>query len=57
MTRSGGVAEGADGLGRLVGVGGEQVVEPFEAERVQEPFAGRLFSAFLLSTNYPGETG
>ena len=32
MARSGGVAERADRLGRLVGVGGEQVVEAFVAE-------------------------
>ena len=46
MARSGGVAERADRLGRLVGVGGEQVVEAFVAERVQEPFAGGLSASF-----------
>ena len=42
MARSGGVAERADRLGGLVRVGGQQVVEAFVAERVQEPFAGSL---------------
>jgi hypothetical protein len=40
VARSGRVAEGADGLGRLVLVGGEQVVEALVAERGEEPFTG-----------------
>ena len=46
VARSGGVAERADRLGGLVRVGGQQVVEAFVAERVQEPFAGSLSAPF-----------
>lgn len=36
---SGRVAESADGLGRLVLVGGQEIVEAFMAEILHEPFA------------------
>ena len=39
MAGSGRVAKGADGLGGLVLVGGQEVVEAFMAEGVHEPFA------------------
>jgi hypothetical protein len=38
------VGKRAHGLGRLVGVGRQQVVEALVAERGEEPFAGLLVS-------------
>lgn len=41
MARAGRVGEGADGLGRLVLVSGEQVVEARVADGLHEPFSRR----------------
>lgn len=41
MARPGRVGKGAHGLGRLVGVGGQEVVEAVVADGFEKPFAER----------------